>query len=105
MHPFGGGGKAGDGLGQPQIAYRAVWIPASGTKSGKPGLAAPRNNSDERANVQGNGIPCSDDKIPCSAKKIPCSCWLRELGCKPLIYLIDWTQKTPQRAESEKIPC
>jgi hypothetical protein len=91
----------------------------SGNKSGKPGLAAPRNNSDGRANVQGKGIPCSDDKIPCSAKKIPCSddkipcsakkipCsfWLRELGCKLLIYLIDWTRKTPQRGESEKIPC
>src|ERR1700730_14936069 len=77
----------------------------SGNKSGKLFLLPPRNNSDGSANVQGNGIPCSVGKIPCSAKKIPCSFRLRELGCKPLIYRTGWTRKTPQRGESEKIPC
>jgi hypothetical protein len=58
------------------------------------------------------GIPCSPKKFPVPLKKfpvlgekIPCSATLRELGCKPLIYLIDWTQKTSKRAESGKIPC
>jgi hypothetical protein len=57
-------------------------------------------------------IPCSDQKFPVPSEKFPvrrekfpCSAMLRELGCKPLICLIDWTRKTPERAESGKIPC
>jgi hypothetical protein len=49
-------------------------------------------------------FPVPSRKFPVPREKIPCSAWLRELGCKPLIYLIDWTQKTPKRAESGKIP-
>jgi len=70
-------------------------------------------------------FPVPAKKFPVPRKKIPCSAHLRELACnalklrtdsrfsrmlrelwcKPLIYLIDWTQKTPERAESGKIPC
>jgi hypothetical protein len=57
-------------------------------------------------------IPCFDGKFPVPVQKfpvpgskIPCSPGLREFGYKPLIYLTDWTQKTPKRAESGKIPC
>jgi hypothetical protein len=50
-------------------------------------------------------FPVPLKKFPVPGEKIPCSAMLRELGCKPLIYLIDWTQKTSKRAESAKIPC
>jgi len=50
-------------------------------------------------------FPVPLKKFPVLGEKIPCSATLRELGCKPLIYLIDWTRKTPERAASGKIPC
>jgi hypothetical protein len=55
--------------------------------------------------VPSKKFPVPSKKFPVLRKKIPCSARLRELGCKPLIYLIDWTRKTPKRAESGKIPC
>jgi hypothetical protein len=39
------------------------------------------------------------------AKKFPVPAGSGNWGCKLLIYLIDWTRKTPKRAESGKIPC
>jgi hypothetical protein len=43
-------------------------------------------------------------KFPVLGEKIPCSATLRELGCKPLIYLIDWTKKRPKGPNPEKFP-
>jgi hypothetical protein len=58
-------------------------------RSGQPDLAVPRNEIVSTTPIREREIPCYDEKIPCSCKKIRCSFMLRELGCKPLIYLID----------------
>jgi hypothetical protein len=50
-------------------------------------------------------FPVPTHEFPVPGNKIPCSFGLRELAFKPLIYMIDWTRKTPKRAASGKIPC